>query len=86
MNRCNCGCDPDKPENCKFCWCVGNPSGYGAKQLCHCCVEVKNKNDQLKKMEINRHPERFAHADCRFCRGNGRFQTISGLCICVNGG
>lgn len=87
MNRCNCSCDPNRPENCKFCWCVGSPGSFGPKQLCHCCAAVKEMNDQpgmiAREMEIKRHPERVANTNCKFCLGSGRFQTMSGLCICV---
>lgn len=80
----NCGCDINKPENCKFCACVGNPGGFGYKQLCHCCDKVKRTKDQSKTMEMLMNPEKFANPNCRFCRGNGRFQTMSGFCVCIN--
>ena len=92
MNLCDCGCDPNKPENCKFCWCVGSPSSFGAKQLCHCCAEVEKMYGGL----IYRQGQRLGNTNCQVCGRSRIFQTSSrdqpssifqvmcGLCTCVN--
>lgn len=80
MNICDCGCDPNKPENCRLCWCVGCPYSFKAGALCHCCSNFKDKNENL---ENPNRPEKFASPKCDFCEGTGRTHPLHTLCSCV---